>query len=101
LTAQNFLDTSTIKELNDQIAARNADPTGYPTDASPWPIASVQSRINMLNAIIPSTQQIMAALGAYYQVLADLYNISMAQTEIASANVAIANDNAQLAANNC
>lgn len=100
-TASNFLDASTATELNDQRSARLADPSGFPTDPSPWSIASVQSRVNALNAIVPSSPAIMAALGAYYQVLADLYNMAMAQIEVNSAITAIAADNAALAANSC
>jgi hypothetical protein len=92
--AKDFYDNSLAQELADQIKARNADRNGYPRDASPWPVAIVQARINVLNVIVPSAPWIVAALGAYYKVLADLYNMKTAQAEIDAAT-------AGLKANNC
>ena len=88
-------------ELNDQISARNADPYGYPQVSSPWPAATVQTRINQLMAMQPRPAWVGPALIAYYAVLRDLANMATAQQEIDSYTNAVAADRKALKDNNC
>lgn len=69
---QNMLALAQIKQLNDQIAARNADPTGYPPGSGYWTADQVNAAIAIAQAAMPPN---LAAVGAYQAVLSDITQI--------------------------
>ncbi len=79
---QNQLSAAQAKQLLDQIAARNADPTGYPPGSGYWTAAAVNSAIAVQQAIQPPTQASMAAIGAYQTVLQDIALVAIWQAEV-------------------
>ncbi len=75
---QNALSLAQIKQLNDQNAARNADPNGYPHVADTfWTDTEVNTAKDAQNAIQPPTQASLAAIGAYQAVLSDIQAVTM------------------------